>query len=256
MNQPSTPTDPDAGAVVLSERRGEVELITINRPRRRNALDAGAVEALHRAIDAAAASEPRVLVLTGTDGHFCAGADITTTEDPDYTIGLRHMLDALAGLTFPTVAAIAGSCMGLGVQLALSVDLRVATDDVRFAVPVARLGLLTDHRTLQRLSLAVGWGMARSMVLAGDVVNVDDAWRLGLVQRRGDLDDALAWAADMATLAPMSQAGAKLGLDLLEEPGADDPRYREAFLAAWASEDLAEGRAAFAERRTPIFRGR
>jgi enoyl-CoA hydratase len=247
---------PAPDAVVLSERRGDVQLITINRPRRRNALDAEAVEALHQAIDAAAESAPRVLVLTGTDGHFCAGADITTTEDPDYTVGLRHMLDALVGLRFPTVAAIAGSCMGLGVQLALSVDLRVASEDARFAVPVARLGLLTDHQTLQRLTLAVGWGMARSMVLAGDVLNFDDAWRLGLVQRRGDLDDALAWAADMATLAPLSQAGAKLGLDLLEKPVADHPRYREAFLAAWASEDLAEGRAAFAERRTPTFRGR
>lgn len=146
--------------------------------------------------------------------------------------------------------------MGLGVQLALSVDLRVAAEDVRFAVPVARLGLLTDHRTLQRLALAVGWGMARSMVLAGDVLNFDDAWRLGLVQRRGGVNTALEWAEDIAKLAPLSQAGAKLGLDLLEEPVADDPRYREAFLRAWASDDLAEGRAAFAERRSPTFRGR
>lgn len=159
MTEP-TEQMPAPDAVVLSERRGDVQLITINRPRRRNALDAEAVEALHQAIDAAAESAPRVLVLTGTDGHFCAGADITTTEDPDYTVGLRHMLDALVGLRFPTVAAIAGSCMGLGVQLALSVDLRVASEDARFAVPVARLGLLTDHQTLQRLTLAVGWGMA------------------------------------------------------------------------------------------------
>ena len=127
-------------------------------------MDGATVAALHQAISDAASGAPRVLVLTGADGHFCAGADITTTEDPDYTIGLRAMLDALAGLAFPTIAAIEGSCMGLGVQLALSVDLRVAAEDVRFAVPVARLGLLTDHRTLQRLALAVGWGMARSMV--------------------------------------------------------------------------------------------
>jgi enoyl-CoA hydratase len=240
----------------LVERRGDVALLTINRPRRRNALDAQAVAALHRAVEQAGADAPRVLVLTGTDGHFCAGADITTTEDPDYTVGLRAMLDALAGLSIPTVAAISGSCMGLGMQLALSVDLRVATPDARFAVPVARLGLLTDHHTLQRLSLAVGWGMARSMVLAGDVLDFDDAWRLGLVQRRGDLEVALAWAADMARLAPLSQAGAKLGLNLLEDPRADDSSYQEAFLAAWASDDLAEGRAAFVERRSPRFTGR
>ncbi|MEZ5373124.1 MAG: enoyl-CoA hydratase-related protein [Microthrixaceae bacterium] len=243
-------------APVLAERHEQVALISINRPRKRNALDAAAVEALHRAVDEAMLDQPRVLVLTGSDGHFCAGADITTTEDPSYTVGLRAMLDALASVPCPTVAAIEGSCMGLGVQLALSVDLRVATPDARFAVPVARLGLLTDHRTLQRLALAVGWGMARSMVLAGDVVDFDDAWRLGLVQRCGDLSVAMDWAADMARLAPLSQAGAKLGLDLLEEPVADDPRYRAAFDAAWASEDLAEGRAAFAERRSPVFRGR
>lgn len=249
----SEPTDQ---APILSERQGDVALITINRPRKRNALDAEAVEALHQAVESAVADDPRVLVLTGTDGHFCAGADITTTEDQSFTVGLRAMLDALGGVTCPTVAAIEGSCMGLGVQLALSVDLRVATDDARFAVPVARLGLLTDHRTLQRLALAVGWGMARSMVLAGDVVNFDDAWRLGLVQRRGDLITAMDWAANMAKLAPLSQAGAKLGLDLLEEPFDEHPRYREAFDVAWASDDLAEGRAAFAERRSPVFRGR
>ncbi|HBX09334.1 MULTISPECIES: enoyl-CoA hydratase-related protein [Candidatus Neomicrothrix] len=251
-----SPVEPTDAPTVLSERLVDVAVITINRPRRRNALDGATVAALHQAISDAASGAPRVLVLTGADGHFCAGADITTTEDPDYTIGLRAMLDALAGLAFPTIAAIEGSCMGLGVQLALSVDLRVAAEDVRFAVPVARLGLLTDHRTLQRLALAVGWGMARSMVLAGDVLNFDDAWRLGLVQRRGGVNTALEWAEDIAKLAPLSQAGAKLGLDLLEEPVADDPRYREAFLRAWASDDLAEGRAAFAERRSPTFRGR
>lgn len=113
-----------------------------------------------------------------------------------------------------------------------------------------RLGLLTDHQTAQRLTLAVGWGMARSMVLAGDVLNFDDAWRLGLVQQRRP-GRCVGVGRRHGHLAPLSQAGAKLGLDLLEKPVADHPRYREAFLAAWASEDLAEGRAAFSPTEDP-----
>lgn len=229
--------------------------ITIDRPQRRNALNHQAVEALDDALSAITRAGARCIVVTGAAGHFCAGADLTELEDLTFTHRLREMLDHLAALAVPTVAAISGACMGLGMQLALACDVRVATSDARFGVPVAKLGLMVDHWTLRRLALAAGWGTARHMVLFAEVLDADDAHRLGLVQRLGDLDAAEALARRVVDLAPLSISGSKLGLNLAES-AVEPPEYRTAFEAAWASEDLVEGRAAFGERRAPVFRGR
>lgn len=240
---------------IESARDGAVARLTIVRPQRRNALNHDALEELDAALGAALDGGARAVVLTGTDGHFCAGADLTELEDLSFTRRLRAVLDHLAGAPVLTVAAISGACMGLGMQLALACDLRVATDDAFFGVPVAKLGLMVDHWTLQRLADTFGPGAARHMVLAAEVLRADDAWRLGFTQVRGGLDDAMALAARAAELAPLTIAGSKLGFDLLHRR-LDEAAYTEAFERAWASEDLVEGRAAFAERRPPIFRGR
>ena len=232
-----------------------VATITIDRPKRRNALNHDAVEELDDALGASTAAAARCVIVTGADGHFCAGADLTELEDLTFTLRLREMLDHLAGLEIPTIAAISGACMGLGMQLALGCDVRIATDDARFGVPVAKLGLMVDHWTLRRLALAAGWGTARHMVLFAEVLDAADAHRVGLVQDIGDLGAAEVLARRVTELAPLSISGSKLGLNLAEsdvEPAA----YRSAFEAAWASEDLVEGRTAFGERRAPTFRGR
>lgn len=234
---------------------GGVARITIDRPERRNALNLAAVEELDTAVTAVLEDGARVIVLTGAAGHFCAGADLKELEDLSFTRRLRVMLDRLADAPVATIAAISGACMGLGMQLALACDVRIAAGDASFAVPVAKLGLMVDHWTLQRLADAVGPGTARLMVLCAEVLSIDDALRTGLVQRVGDLDDAIALARRAAVLAPLSVAGSKHGLDLLQ-PRLDVPGYVEAFERAWASADLVEGRAAFAERRPPRFEGR
>lgn len=237
------------------ERLDTTTLVTIDRPERRNALHHDAVEAIDSAVSAAREDGSRSLVITGTDGHFCAGADLKELEDLAFTRRLRVMLDNLAGAPIPTIAAISGSCMGLGMQLALACDLRYATPDARFAVPVAKLGLMVDHWTLQRLVRTFGTGAAREMVLTAEVLTAEDGHRLGFVQRLAGLDAALVTAERVASLAPLSLAGSKLGLDRVERQ-LDDPDYVAAFERAWASEDLVEGRAAFAERRAPRFQGR
>ena len=195
-------------------------------------------------------------MLTGADGHFCAGADLTELEDVSFTTRLAQVLAHLAAVPVTTVAAIEGSCMGLGMQLALACDVRVAGASARFAVPVARLGLMVDHWTLTRLARLWGEGTARHLVLTGAVLDADDAWRLGFASQQGSLADAQALAARAARLAPLTQAGSKLGFDAqMHDPEAVG-RYEAAFARAWASDDLTEGRRAFAERREPIFRGR
>lgn len=239
---------------IRSQVHGDAHVVIIERPQRRGAVDHDHLEALDAAVRSAEQAGARALVLTGTDGHFCAGADLTELEDVAFTERLAEVLAHLAALPVTTVAAISGSCMGLGMQLAVACDVRVATDDARYAVPVSRLGLMVDHWTLERVARCWGEGAARQMVLTGAVLDADDAWRLGFVQHRGDLAAALDIATSAARLAPLTQAGSKIGFDARTPD--DLARYRDAFATAWASADLQEGRAAFADRRTPIFEGR
>jgi enoyl-CoA hydratase len=137
-------------------------------------------------------------------------------------------------------------------------DLRVATPAARFGIPAARLGLMVDHWTVQRLSLLAGAGPARAMLLGAETYSGDEALAFGLVQRVGDLDAALGWADDVAALAPLTLAGSKLALNRLEMPvgRGDDPEVHAAWERAWESDDLQEGMAAFRERRRPVFHGR
>ena len=239
----SHPTD---GGVVL----------TIDRQARRNALNLAALEELDAAVTAAEEAGARTLVLTGAGGHFCAGADLTELEDVAFTERLAEVLAHLAHLPLVTIAAIEGSCMGLGMQLAVACDVRVVADSARFAIPVARLGLMVDHWTIDRATRLFGEGATRHMVLTGAVLDAEDAWRLGFAQVRGGLDEALALADLAAALAPLTQAGSKIGFEARAERVGDPQAYRDAFHRAWASEDLAEGQRAFAERRTPLFEGR
>ncbi|MFL6176826.1 MAG: enoyl-CoA hydratase-related protein [Ornithinibacter sp.] len=166
-----------------------------------------------------------------------------------------QVLDHLAAAPETTIAAVDGSCMGLGMHHAVACDVRVVGSAAKFAVPVAKLGLMVDHWTLDRVARAWGEGAARLMVLTGTVLDADDAWRLGFAQQRGELADAQALAARAAALAPLSQLGSKIGFDAHHDNPAEVGRYEAAFARAWASDDLAEGRLAFAERRTPAFRG-
>jgi enoyl-CoA hydratase len=242
------------------ERRGDTTVVTLDRPERRNAVDRQALAELHEAVTAtAAAADARVLVLTGAGGHFCAGADLQAVEDASFATALRQVLDALGAMPQPTIAAVEGAALGAGTQLAIACDLRVAAPDARFGIPAAKLGLMVDHWTVQRLALEAGHGPARAMLLAAETLDGEAAHRAGLVQRLGRLDDALAWAAEVARLAPLTIAGHKLMLARLEAGlvGADpDGAVAAAFNRAWASADLAEGMAAFRERRSPTFHGR
>lgn len=234
---------------------GDVAVITLDRPERRNALGAEQLQALAAAVERAASERLRALVLTGAHGHFCAGADLSTVEDREFATVVRSTLDRLAGLPVPTIAAIEGACMGLGLQLAVSCDLRVATHDARIGVPAAKLGIITDLWTVQRVAALAGQGTARAVLLAAETLSGDDAHRLGLVQRVGEREVALTWAQEITRLAPLTQRGFKLGLDsCLPRPA--DPAYDEAFAAVWASDDLQEGIRAFHEKRLPAFDGR
>lgn len=257
------------GEVVTYSLEGRVGHIRISRPDRRNALNRRAVDELHEGIRRATSDEVRALVVWGDGDQFCSGADLKELEDMEFTSALRLALDDLAAMRCPTIAAVAGACMGLGLQIAVACDLRLATPDAAFAVPVARLGLMVDHWTVQRLALLAGHSTARWMLLTAEPVTGTHAHDVGFVHRIVEpgadgpgaevLAEASRLADRIAALAPLSLQGSKLGLDLLERKAAEvDPggAYRAAFEAAWASDDLVEGRLAFTDRRPPEFRGR
>jgi enoyl-CoA hydratase len=245
------------------ESRGATTLVTIDRPERRNALDHEALDGLLAALSGAGADAAsgslRVLVLTGTDGHFCAGADLTTVEDEGFVAKLHDLLEGLRAAPFPTMAAVDGAALGAGTQLAVACDLRIATPGATFGIPAGKLGLMTDQWTVTRMAGVAGQALARAMLLAAEVCPGERAHQIGLVTRLAGPDDlvdaALAWADQIARLAPLTLAGFKVGLNEAEGALEWTPAYRGAFERAWASQDLQEGLAAFAERRTPGFRG-
>jgi len=240
--------------MVKVERNDAVEVITLDRPERRNALDHATVseliDALER-LDAEAGRSVRSVVLTGSPPAFCAGADLNGVEEGVFATDLGKMLRSFTRLSIPVIAAVDGPALGAGTQLVVACDLRVATPGSVFGVPAARLGLVVDHWTVRRVATEFTPPIARAMLVAAETATAEQLHQAGAVHRLGDLDAALEWANRIAGLAPLTMAAHKYGL---EHATADDTF--EALLAeAWASADAREGRTAFLEKRRPDFTG-
>ncbi len=242
-------------SVIASQHRDRIGLIRIDRHERRNALDTVHCDALLAAAEQLVAGGARVLVVTGEGSSFCAGADLGGAYGEELRAALYGMLHAVAALPVPVVAAVNGPAIGAGTQLAIACDLRVAAAAATFAVPTARNGLAVDPWTIRRLALLAGGGAARALLLGGESLDADRAYTLGLVDRLGDLDTALAWAEEIAEFAPLSLRYAKIALESLE-PQPVDGAVEEAFRACWSSEDKVESERARAQRRPPRFLGR
>jgi enoyl-CoA hydratase len=256
-------------ALVLRERRGAVEILTLNRPDKRNALNTALRTALIAALDELAGDVGvRVIVLTGAgDRAFVAGADVTEFTGRDVaaqaaSMQARRVYDVVAASERPLVAAINGACLGGGLELALACDIRIASTSARFGQPEVNLGLIPGGGATQRLPRVVGLGAALRLILTGEPVDAAEALRMGLVEEVTEPEDclerAIAVAERIARNSPVAVAAARratraaLGLPLAA--GLD--LERAAFLAAFAAEDRAEGIAAFLEKRQPVFPGR
>jgi enoyl-CoA hydratase len=255
-------------AAVAVEHTGPVAIVTIDRPERRNALDHSmirellAIQAeLHATFQAGRRSDGgeavRVVVVTGAPPAFSAGADVEGVEPGEFVRDLTAMLRGFGTLPVPVVAAVDGPALGAGAQLAVAADLRIATPGSTIGVPAAKLGLAVDRWTVARLASEFGPPVARAMLLGAEVYDGARLHALGGIHRLGDLDAAVAWAHDLARLAPLTIAAHKLALESAARDGTDEAAGVDAARAlAWASADAIEGRSAFLERRSPEFTGR
>ena len=235
-----------------------VVLVTLDRPDVRNAVDRATLEQLldwQGSLD----ESSRAVVITGRPPAFSAGADLTGVDEAEFTGLLRRVLQGFTELPAVVIAAIDGPALGAGIQLAMVADLRVATAASVLGVPAARLGLVVDRWTVERLTREFSWPVARAMLLSAEAYTAERLAVLGAVHRLGDLTTALDWAGEIARLAPLTIRGHKLALEHAASPGVDGPvaqLVEEARARAWASEDAVEGRAAFRQKRPPVFRGR
>ncbi|NDZ96328.1 enoyl-CoA hydratase [Streptomyces sp. SID6673] len=243
--------------MIHSSAEGAVVSIELDRPDKRNALDEAMVSELSRAFVDAVDGGARAIVLTGRGPVFCAGADLSgPVYDPAFLDKLVTTLQQIETTPVPVIAALNGSALGAGLQLAMAADLRVMAPDAMAGIPAAKIGVAVDEWTIKRLSSLVGTGQAAGMLIGCDPLSADRAHVLGFANRIGDLADARRWASDIADLAPLTLQHYKL---VLNGDGARDepPLERSAaMMRAWGSDDLAEGRAARAEKRTPNFSGR
>ena len=256
--------------LVLSERRGPVALLTLNRPDALNALSKGILEALaERTAQIAADQSVRAVVVTGAGRAFAAGADIAAMREMTFIEGeafsrLGHrVLASLEALAVPSIAAVNGFALGGGCELACACDWIYASQRARFGQPEVNLGLIPGFGGTSRLPRRVGVAWARELVMTGEPIGADIAERIGLVNRVFEdadslLDAAIQAGETIAAKGPLAVARAKRLLH--ESPDADlrvaHALEQSAFGSIFATQDREEGMAAFLEKRDPKFRGR
>lgn len=241
-----------------------VRELTLSNPGRKNALDAGALEALDASLREG--GDVKAWLLRGEGGAFSSGYDLTALEAfpegtrlPDERLG--EVLDALSAHPAPSVALVEGPAIGAGCELAVACDFRVGRRDAFFQLPPARLGVVYALPGLARVRERIGPVAARTLFLAARRVEAAEALRLQLLDEVADDASAAAEAlcASLAASAPLAMRGMKRGLALLER-GAVTAEERAAYEAlrrqSFNSDDVREGRAAVLERRPPRFTGR
>lgn len=255
---------------VLVSRDGGIVTVSLNKPAKRNAVSFAMWRRLGELFtELREQAEVRAVILTGTGGHFSAGADISEfperRADPDaakaYSEAGRVATLAIRDLPHPTIAAAHGYCVGGGCGLALACDIRVGDETTRMGIPAAKRGIVYTVLDTENLMRAVGLSRAKLVLFTGRVFPAEECRAMGLLDQMeavGALEGARALAREIAERAPLSQRGAKLTLGAIAggEVAARAAEIAAAQRLAAGSEDYREATQSFLEKRPPLFRGR
>jgi enoyl-CoA hydratase len=259
-------TDP----VVLSQDRGAVRMLTVNRPDKLNALDAATLDALHEAFRAADADPAvRAVVLTGAGPKaFVAGADIAQmntlapVQGRDFALRGQRMMRFVETMTKPVIAMVNGFALGGGLELAMCCHLRIAADTAKLGQPEVNLGLVPGFGGTQRLLRLAGRAATLELCLTGAPVDAARALQLGIVNRvvpAAELEaNVMALADQLAASAPLALRGILDCVNTGGECAIEEGLAYEAaqFGLVFSTEDMREGTSAFLARRKPAFNGR
>ncbi len=251
---------------VRLENDGALWTLTVDRPEARNALDTRTVKEMHEALDSLDMDQPGVLILTGGgEKSFVAGADIGSLRERNKKDALASINGALftriENLPWPVIAAVNGYSLGGGCELALCSDIRVASENARFGLPEASLGIIPAGGGTQRLPRLIGLSRAKLWVLTGDIYDAEEACRIGLVSKVVPIAELMDAAREIANKilarAPLAVRLAKVALNQSARMPLDSGLLFESVAQGilFESKDKYEGMTAFLEKRKPTYTG-
>jgi enoyl-CoA hydratase/carnithine racemase len=263
-----------AGGKLILDRPAEaVARLRISNPERRNALDHEILDALAEVLPQLDRGiETRCVMITGAPPVFSAGYDIAAISDDTFERDAEALvahpfhaaMEAISHHPWPTLAAINGHCLGGGLELAITCDLRICSASALLGMPPAKLGLIYGHTGLRKFLDTIGLARTKELFLTGRNVDAERADRIGLVNevvsddRLGE--EAVRLAAAIAANAPLSMRGNKSAINLLNSVPVLSPQQEAGLVAlresCFSSEDFREGIRAFAEKRRPDWTGR
>ena len=254
---------------ITVEKRGKVAILTINRPDKLNALNKAVhAEGVAALEDLRKDDSVRVLVITGAgEKSFIAGADISEFEGQTpvtqrNTFQESSLFNTLEQFPKPVIAMVNGFCLGGGNELALACDLRICSENARFAQPEINLGIMCGGGGTQRLTNLIGEGRSMEMILTGDMIDAATAERFGLVNHVYPADqleaETMKLAEKIAEKAPIALQLSKEAVKFASRSNLDEGLRREVdlFAICFSTEDKKEGVAAFLEKRRPVFTGK
>ncbi|MEX2108109.1 MAG: enoyl-CoA hydratase-related protein [Solirubrobacterales bacterium] len=261
------------GKLLLDEPAEAVTRIRISNPERRNALDHEVLDGLAEALrELSRGIETRCVLITGAPPVFSAGYDIasipseTFERDAEALVAhpFHNALEVLGSHPWPTVAAINGHCLGGGLELAITCDLRICAAGAKLGMPPAKLGLVYGHTGLRKFLDTVGLARTKELFLTGRNFEASRAEEIGLVHevvKDKALEDAsVELAATIAANAPLSTQGNKRAIEILNQNAVLTDQQEGGLIAlreaCFESQDLREGIRAFAEKRKPKWTGR
>ncbi len=252
------------------EKKENIGILTINRPDKLNAISNELTTELKSFLDEAERDDDlRVLIITGAgDKAFVAGADINELVGRDARLGRRvsqerqDIFSRIENLPIPVIGAINGYALGGGLELALACNIRLASEKAQFGAPEVKLGIIPGDGGTQRLPRLVGLGRAMEMILTGDFIDAEEAFRIGLVNRvlppEELMGKAMELAQRIASRPPLAVRYAKEAVNRSQEGGLTAGFSLESYLHALSctTEDKKEGVSAFLEKRKGKFKGK